>query len=68
MSVDKEIEAVKFHLGTFFGSPLEHERTELIIKQFEATKNEHLKTYAYGFSVEKLVEQLYFLQGQLSGE
>jgi hypothetical protein len=66
MSVDKEIEAVKFLLGTFFGSPLEHERTELIIKQFEATKNEDLKTYAE-FPKAVLKEILIILLGQLSG-
>ena len=67
MTVEKKIEAVEFLLGSYFGSPSENERTEVIVKQFETTKNEYLKTYA-GFSVEKLEKQLDFLQSQLSGE
>jgi hypothetical protein len=67
MSIEKEIEAVKFLLGTFFGGPLENERTGLITNHFEATKNEYLKTYAE-FSNEELKEQLIALQKQLGGE
>jgi hypothetical protein len=67
MSVDKEIEAVKFLLGSYFGSPSESERTDLITNQFQETKNEYLKTYAE-FSKAELKEQLIVLQGQLSGE
>jgi hypothetical protein len=67
MSVEKEMEAVKFLLGSFFGSPPENERTELIVEQFETTKNEYLKTYAE-FSKAELKGQLIVLQGQLSGE
>jgi len=65
MLVEKKIEAVEFLLGSYFGSPSENERTALIVKQFEATKNEYLKTYAE-FSKAELKEQLIALQGQLS--
>ena len=67
MSVDNEIEVVTFLLGSFFGNPYKNARTELIVKQYEATENEYLKTYA-NFSEPRLRRVFDALLNQLAGE
>ena len=64
-TVEKEIEAVKFLLGSFFGNPEDYERQQSIVEK--AATNDHIKTYAE-FSEVELREQLTALQKQLTGE
>ena len=66
MSGMRELEAVEFLLGTFFGDPRKDVRTELILKQYVATRNEYLKTFA-NFSESELLKYFDFLKHKLSG-
>ena len=66
MSIEKEIEAVKFILACFFDEPDNLvERNNLI--RGKVGENELIKTYA-DFSKVELKEQLIALQKQLNGE
>ena len=67
MSARIEIEAVEFLPGSFFGNPHEDEKIELILKHYEETKNEYLKTYA-NFSESDLRTAYFALQNRLSGK
>ena len=62
--LEKDIEAVKFLLGSFFGDPSEVDRQALI--RAEAAENKYVKTYA-DFSKEELKGQLRILQAQSAG-
>jgi len=63
-SVEKEIDAIKILLASFFGGPSEAQRQKSIV--CKAAENDSVKIYA-GYSAEKLQEQLTYLQAQLSG-
>ena len=66
MSVmEKEIEAVKFLLESFFEEPANETARNILIKK-EVEVNKHVKKFA-SFSIQELKGQLNFLQNQITG-
>jgi len=62
--IEKEIQAVKFLLASFFDDPPEVERKKAITKK--AAENEYVKVNAR-LPEKRLQEQLWFLQAKLNG-